>query len=197
MPTSTLVPWAKNPRRNDGRPVDAVAESIRRFGFGAPIIARRADMRVIAGHTRLKAAVALGLDRVPVRFLDVTDAQADQLALADNKTGEIAEWDDAKVQDILHTLLADGQELYGLGWSNTEMDEMLAQGDADLASAFDALPGGEQGAFRTMTFTVTAAQRDSIDQAIERAKALCPFVDTGNENSNGNALARIAEAFRP
>src|SRR6516164_2306289 len=102
VPISTLKPWKDNPRIND-RAVANVAQSIRRFGFGAPIIARKADGEVIAGHTRLKAAVQLGLDRVPVRFLDLDPADAHLLALADNKTAELADWDD----EVLGAVLAD------------------------------------------------------------------------------------------
>lgn len=97
----TLAPWAKNPRKNDGEPVKAVMRSIKRFGFGSPILARRADGEIIAGHTRLKAAMALGLDRVPVRYLDLDPAEAHLLALADNKVAEKSRWDDALVTQIL------------------------------------------------------------------------------------------------
>lgn len=101
VPITALAPWAKNPRKNDGEPVKAVMKSIKRFGFGSPILARRADGEVIAGHTRLKAAIALGLDKVPVRYLDLDPAEAHLLALADNKVAEKSRWDDALVTQIL------------------------------------------------------------------------------------------------
>ena len=97
---SRLKLWADNPRHNDGA-VPRVMESIREFGFAAPIVAQSGTERVIAGHTRLKAALALGLTSVPVRYLDVTDAQADRLTVADNKLGEIAEWDNDKLIELL------------------------------------------------------------------------------------------------
>lgn len=93
-PTSTLRPWDKNPRKNDGEPVARVAKSIQRFGFSSPIVARLADHRIIAGHTRWKAAKKLGMETVPVRFLDIDEDQAAALALADNKLSEITPWDD-------------------------------------------------------------------------------------------------------
>lgn len=101
VPVSSLLPWAKNPRKNDGEPVKAIMRSIKRFGFGSPLLARRENGEVIAGHTRLKAAIALGLDRVPVRYLDLDPAEAHLLALADNKTAEKSRWDDALVTQIL------------------------------------------------------------------------------------------------
>src|SRR5713226_9305294 len=93
VPTSELKPWQDNPRRNEAA-VKKVADSIRRFGFGAPVLARRADKQIIAGHTRLRAAKLLGLTEVPVRFMDLSAEEAKLLALADNKLAESAEWDD-------------------------------------------------------------------------------------------------------
>ena len=86
MPLSDLTPWADNPRDND-HAVPEVAKSIKRFGFASPIIARPTEsgLEVIAGHTRLKAAKSLNLDRVPVRVMDLDPADAKLLALADNK----------------------------------------------------------------------------------------------------------------
>ena len=121
-----LTPWRDNPRKNE-HAVEAVAESIKRFGFAAPIIART-DGEVIAGHTRLKAAQALGLDRVPVRYMDLDPADAKLLALADNKVGELAEWDDDRLSDILNELHADGVNLDGIGFSLEELSEIMALG---------------------------------------------------------------------
>src|SRR5689334_6363342 len=102
VPVGELLPWKDNPRHNE-RAVAPVAASIRRFGFGAPILARRENQQVIAGHTRLLAAIQLGLERVPVRYLDLDPADAHLLALADNKTAELADWDD----EVLGAVLAD------------------------------------------------------------------------------------------
>lgn len=120
-----LTPWAKNPRKNDPA-VDAVADSIRRFGFASPILARVEDGRVIAGHTRLKAAIKLGMEAVPVRYLDLDDDAANALALADNKLGELAEWDDAALAEILSGL---GDGAKGLGWDDDEIAALLAEAD--------------------------------------------------------------------
>lgn len=123
---STLTAWDKNPRNNDPA-VESVAKSIERFGFGAPIVARLEDRMVIAGHTRLKAAALLQLERVPVRFLDISPAEAKALALADNKLGEIAEWDDDLLAEVLRELDADEIDLDGLGFSDSELDDLLAE----------------------------------------------------------------------
>jgi hypothetical protein len=121
-----LTPWEQNPRHNEAA-VDDVAKSIKRFGFGAPILARLQDHVVIAGHTRLKAAQKLGLDKVPVRFLDLDPAMARALALADNKLGEIAEWDDEALAAVLRDLEEQQVDFDGLGFSEEELDALLKE----------------------------------------------------------------------
>lgn len=87
-----LIPYAKNPRKND-QAVNAVAASIREFGFKVPIVIDSAGV-IVAGHTRLKAALMLGLETVPcVVADDLTEDQIKAFRLADNKTAELAEWD--------------------------------------------------------------------------------------------------------
>lgn len=110
---STLVPWHKNPRKND-RAIPKVMESIQRYGFTSPIIARRSDRRVIAGHTRLKAALRLRLGAVPVRWVELTDAQALELTIADNKLGEIATWDESGLAELLASVDAPVLDLLGV-----------------------------------------------------------------------------------
>ncbi len=120
----SLTPWDRNPRHNDAA-VERVAHSITRFGFGSPILARSSDRVIIGGHTRYKAAQRLGLDKVPVRFLDLDPAEAMALALADNKLGELAGWDEEAVAEILGELEAQGAPIDGLGWSDSELKRLL------------------------------------------------------------------------
>lgn len=97
MRTADLIPYENNPRNNDDA-VDAVAASIREFGFKVPIIVDKNNV-IIAGHTRLKAAEKIGMETVPVvRADDLTEEQAKAFRLADNKTAELAGWDFAKLE---------------------------------------------------------------------------------------------------
>ena len=90
--TNDLIPYANNPRLNDNA-VDAVAASIKEFGFKVPIVVDRENV-IINGHTRLKAAHKLGLKQVPCIVADdLTPEQVKAFRLADNKTSELAEWD--------------------------------------------------------------------------------------------------------
>jgi len=153
--TEKLRPWTQNPRNNDPA-VEHVARSIKRFGFGAPIIARRADGEVIAGHTRLKAALKLGLPQVPVRFLDLDPADAHLLALADNKTAELADWNDAVLGSVLEQLRAEDLDLLtGTGFSDAEIQRLIEEnhtgeaGDAEGDAAALGRPAELQQKWNT------------------------------------------------
>lgn len=94
--TADLLPYANNPRLNDGA-VDAVAASIKEFGFKVPIIVD-SDGVIVTGHTRLKAAKKLGIKTVPVIVADdLSPEQVKAFRLADNKTSELADWDLGKL----------------------------------------------------------------------------------------------------
>ncbi len=92
-----LTPFENNPRHNDGA-VEVVANSIKEFGFKVPVIVDK-DNVIVAGHTRIKAAELLGIEKVPVIVAsDLTDEQVKAFRLADNKTAEIAKWDYEKLE---------------------------------------------------------------------------------------------------
>ena len=87
-----IQPYENNPRHND-QAVEYVANSLREFGWKQPIVIDR-DGVIVAGHTRWKAAKSLGWDKAPcVVADDLTPAQVKAYRLADNKVGELAEWD--------------------------------------------------------------------------------------------------------
>jgi len=91
-PIERLKPYENNPRINDGA-VDAVAASIREFGFKVPIVAD-SDGVIVAGHTRYKAALKLGLETVPVHVAtDLTPEQIRAYRIADNKVADLSTWD--------------------------------------------------------------------------------------------------------
>lgn len=125
---SELKPFDRNPRLNDSA-VEAVAESIKTFGFNNPILIR-SNKTIIAGHTRLKAAHLLGLTEAPCITLDhLTDVQAKAYNIADNRTGEIAEWDNMQLGELLAEL-KDEDALEGLGYDEKELDAIIAEAEA-------------------------------------------------------------------
>jgi site-specific DNA-methyltransferase (adenine-specific) len=123
-PIDRPTPYPNNPRVNDAA-AEAVAKSIRAFGFKVPILVD-GDGVIVAGHTRLKAARSLGLTEVPVIVAaDLTPEQARALRIADNQTGNIAEWDMDRLCVELRILSDLGCELDVLGFGD-ELDAMLA-----------------------------------------------------------------------
>ncbi len=92
MAIDKVIPYENNPRINDNA-VEAVANSIREFGFQQPLVLDKENV-IIVGHTRFKAAKELGLETVPCVIADnLTDEQCRAYRLADNKVGELALWD--------------------------------------------------------------------------------------------------------
>ncbi len=124
-----IQPYEDNPRINDDA-VDAVAASLKEFGFRQPIVVD-ADGVIIAGHTRWKAASKLGLANVPVHVAkDLSPEQIKAYRIADNKTGELAEWD----FDLLSIELKDLQQTdYDLDLLGFDADELAHLLDGDLA----------------------------------------------------------------
>ena len=99
VPTDQLRLNPKNPRKND-ETVQSIVDSMKAFGWTNPILVRRANSMVIAGHARLKAAIEEGLDKVPVVFLDMNETDADVYMVADNKLTENTEWDFPMLADL-------------------------------------------------------------------------------------------------
>lgn len=117
-----LTPYENNPRFNDDA-VDAVAASIREFGFKVPLVLD-GDGTIIAGHTRWKAAKKLGLDTVPcVVADDLTPEQVRAFRLADNKTAELAEWDEEALAKELSEIMDIDMTLFGFTEDGEEGEE--------------------------------------------------------------------------
>lgn len=127
-----IKPYPGNPRVND-QAVAAVAESIRRFGFRQPIVVDGQGV-IICGHTRWKAAQKLGLDEVPVHVAaDLTPEQVRLYRLADNRVGELADWNlDLLMQEVSALREHEGA-LDVPGFSRDELNALLL--DADLRAA--------------------------------------------------------------
>lgn len=179
--TDKLKLNAKNPRKNDAA-VDTVAKSIEKYGFKNPVIAD-SSLVVYCGNTRLKAARKLGLPSIPVIIADdLTAKEIRELAIIDNKSSEIAEWD--------MDMLAD--ELEDLDLGDFDLDFGIISPD-DYGEEF-SLPDGEKSEFCQMTFTLHNKQAELIQYAIDKVKD--DITETfGNANGNGNALYEVVRQW--
>lgn len=142
-----VKPYTKNPRKNDDG-VDAVANSIKEFGWQQPIVVDK-DNVIIVGHTRYKAAKKLGMDKVPVVVADnLSPEQVKAYRLADNKTGELTDWDmgllDDELADIADIDMSDfGFDLEGDDEHQSTFDKVMSNPNEDghtLADDFIVFP---------------------------------------------------------
>jgi len=123
-PITGLFCSPSNPRINDNA-VPHVAASLKRFGWRQPIVAKPTG-EVIAGNTRLKAALSIGMVDVPVVRFDGDDIEAVAFAIADNRTHEFASWDDESLSQLLNELRAE-DALDGVGYTDEDIDALLAE----------------------------------------------------------------------
>lgn len=148
----SLNPWEKNPRKNEAA-IPVVARSLETFGFGRPLVAwgREGVRRVVVGHTTLAAYHQLRTKHgpdwtpagcpapgwIPVRWRDDwTEAEAAGYAIADNKIGEISEWDTEALADILAGL--EGEiDLAALGFQEGELAAFLPEEADEFRPAAD------------------------------------------------------------
>lgn len=127
-----LKPYENNPRFND-EAVPAVMASIQEFGFKVPIIIDK-NNEIVCGHTRLKSAEKLGLDKVPCIVADdLSKEQIDAFRLADNKTSEAATWDMEKLQEELEHIVDIDMSLFGFGEESTFADDITTDDKYTMA----------------------------------------------------------------
>jgi DNA modification methylase len=129
-PIDRVIPYARNPRKNEAS-VDAVAASIKEFGWRVPIVVD-ADGVIVTGHTRHKAARRLGMTEVPVHVADgLTAAQVKAYRIADNSAGSKSEWDAELLGLELGELPDFDAAAFGLDLGGLGMDEPEGDADAD------------------------------------------------------------------
>lgn len=187
-----LIPYARNSRTHSETQVAQIAASIKEFGFTNPVLIDGAG-GIIAGHGRVMGARALGLAEVPcIRLAHLTESQRRAYVIADNKLALNAGWDDAMLALEMRDLMAEGYDVGLTGFELGDIDDILRETEI---LGMPALPSGEKSQFQQVTFTLHDSQSDELQRALKAAKAVGPFVDSPNANSNGNALARICETF--
>lgn len=123
---STLITDPSNARKHSQRNIDEVKASLAEFGQHAPLVVQRSTNRVLVGNGRLEAMKALGWTEALVMYVDDDNVTAVRRALADNRTAELAEWDD----DILAQVLREVGDMPVPGWNEDEIAAILAEATA-------------------------------------------------------------------
>src|SRR6516162_8204347 len=135
----TIKPYEHNPRVND-QAVDAVAASIREFGFRQPIVVDDEGV-IIVGHTRYKAALKLGLDKVPVHVATgLSPAQIKAYRIADNQTATLSRWEDDRLPFELKELQQLNFDLNLTGFAAEELLRLLQPAASPALTDPDDIP---------------------------------------------------------
>jgi hypothetical protein len=189
--TADLIPYVNNARTHSEQQVLQIAASIKEFGFNSPVLVD-GENGIIAGHGRVLAAKKLNLDEVPIIELKhLTKTQKKAYILADNRLALNSGWDNDLLALELGELSDDGFDLDLLGFDAGELG--IDGFEADEVE-MPELKSGDKEPFQQMTFTLHDEQVEQIKAACDIAKKMGEF-DSPNENSNGNALARICETY--
>lgn len=131
-----IRPYENNPRKNDDA-VKYVAESIRQFGFKVPIVIDKEGV-IVAGHTRYKASLKLGLEEVPCIIADdLTPEQVKAFRLADNKTAEKSEWDFDKLESELESIFNFDMSDFGFEFDIEDDSEEVKDDEFDVDKELD------------------------------------------------------------
>jgi DNA modification methylase len=130
VPVDLLVEHPQNPRVGN---VDVIVESIESSGFYGVIVVQASTNYVLAGNHRLKAARKVGMQKVPVMWVDVDDERALRILLADNRTSDMATSDNEKLAGILKELLVTDAGFDGTGYVAHDLDDIMKQLEAAAA----------------------------------------------------------------
>lgn len=126
VPIDSLTPYQDNPRCGD---LEAIKESLAVNGQYRPIVANRRTGEVLAGNHTLRAAEQLGWTRIAVTWVDVDDETARRIVLVDNRSNDLAGYDDA----LLASILEDLPDLEGTGYDQAALADLLAGRDEPIA----------------------------------------------------------------
>jgi ParB-like chromosome segregation protein Spo0J len=195
-----LTPHPRNPRDNEPG-VDAVADSIRRFGFNAPIITD-GDLRILAGHTRLLAARKLGMISVPVvRITHLSPSEAMGYMIADNQTASLTTWRDLDLAQLLAELDSGAPDVVAaLGFSDKALADLRALAEDAERAAAEALanvPSGGAPEFEQMEFVLSHDQAETLRKALQSAAAQLPLAEEPprTKNTSANALLHVVSCY--
>lgn len=200
-PLTAIIPYEKNARTHPPEQIALLATLMARRGVDQPIVVDEAGVilkghgrRMAALHDNFAEALAQAGGRFPVAVhRGLSEAAKRAMRIEDNQLSLLSGWDNELLRLELGELKAEGYDLPEIGFDVKELDRILSWGDP--LGAMPVLRDGDRTPFQQLTFTLHDSQVATVGEAIKAAKAAGPFEDAPNENSNGNALARICEAY--
>lgn len=196
VPLESLLFHPQNPKLHPRAQTDALKGILGEVGWLTGVIVNlEGDQHVLDGHDRIKAAAEAGQTTVPVFYVRVPVEMEPYVLATFDPVGTLAATDSAVLTDLLREVSSEDSAVQALLARVAEDAGAIPPDGDEWAAAFGALPDGERAGFQQMTFTLTDAQAEQVQRALAHAKQGGSFGATGNENSNGNALARVCESY--
>lgn len=127
-PVTELVQHKRNPNQGD---VGEIAASIETSGWWGTVVARVGTNEILAGNHRVQAAAAVGIEQIPVYFVDVDDDTATRILLGDNRLTRLGIDDPEELTSLLVELAATTDGLLGTGFDDDDLDHLLRYGADD------------------------------------------------------------------
>jgi ParB-like chromosome segregation protein Spo0J len=180
-----------NVRKHGRKNLDAIKSSLRKFGQQKPIIVDAKGI-VIAGNGTLMAAQELGWTEIDIIRTELEGVEATMFAIADNRTAELAEWED-HLGDVLKSLANAGEDLGGLGYDQKELDDLLGQNMSEVSSEergttpADEIENYQNSTVRQIVLILDVSEYEEIVAKLEAIKT--------KFNLENNTLAAL-EAIR-
>lgn len=183
---STLTVDPNNTRKHNARSIDGVKRSLQKFGQRLPIIVQKQGLLVRVGNGRVLAARQLGWTHIAALVVDESEADALQYAIADNRTGELSDWDYESLANQLKSLstgLSDFQ-YEDLGFTKFEMQDVLSK--LEQSATTIALEEEED-----LESKVAPAKFASVDENI-KTEHVCP--KCGFRYSGGGSVTSVVDS---
>jgi len=190
IPARDLLPHPKNWRTHPREQRDALRGVLAEVGIADALLVRRTKdgYQILDGHCRAEEAPDV---EWPCLVVDLSDAEAEKLLVTHDPIGAMAEADAEMLRGLLDGFETENEAV-------RSMVEALSEecGFASIESTYmPDLASGDREPFQQMTFTLHDEQAETVAAAIEKAKNAGSFEGSPNENSNGNALARVCEVY--
>ena len=155
----------KNPRTGN---IGAIQESIEANGWYGTVVAQRSTGYVLAGNHRLQAAQLVGIESVPVYWVDVDDDTAARILLADNRVNDLASYNDEALKELLSEM-AEKNNIDGTGWYVDDIETLLGEIEDDWRPDADTDPLDLESEYHLLiVFNSEHEQRDALKELTEQ-----------------------------
>jgi ParB-like chromosome segregation protein Spo0J len=168
--TAALLANPRNPRKHDDEQITGLAASLRRDGQTKPLLVRRENRMIIAGHGIHQAAQMVGLERLHVVLLDVDQKAADRIMLGDNRHSDRSTSDNARVTELLREI--DQADWLATGYSDNEAEKLFAKIEAADLVVHEIEASDRQDTFWISVYGPLAEQAVALQRLKELYKEM-------------------------